>query len=332
MMSLFSRGVTKERSPTTLPRDRFGHRAARMRVRPLVDLMEGRTLLSILVSNAGDSGPGSLRAAIEQANATPDTITFAPSVTGTITLTSSLMDLSKDITIQGPGPKVLAVAHSAAPGTPAFRIFNVTVSAHVTISGLAITGGRVDNSGNGGGIANTGTLTVTDCFFSDNAANNVNPGGGGIANSGALTVTNSTFSGNSSGQGGGIDNTGTATVTGSAFSRNTAAFSGGGIANSGVLMVTSSTLSGNSVEIGVGGGIFNYNSGTATVTGCTLNGNKSASAFLGGGGIFNTGSGALTVVNTTLSDNAAMMGGAIGNFANLDYSDHTSNKEASGCV
>ncbi len=118
MISPFSRGVTMERSSTTLPRDRLGHRAARVRFRPLVDLMEGRTLLSILVSNAGDSGPGSLRAAIEQANVTPDTITFAPSVTGTITLTSALMDLSTDITIQGPGPKVLAVARSTAPATP----------------------------------------------------------------------------------------------------------------------------------------------------------------------------------------------------------------------
>src|SRR5271157_1697446 len=133
MMSLFSLRVTKERSSTTLQRDRLGNRAARVRFRPLVDLMESRTLLSILVSNAGDSGPGSLRAAIVQANTTPDTITFDPSVTGTINLLSALPELDADFTIQGPGPNVLAVANGITSGIPV-RNFNVTATAQVAIS------------------------------------------------------------------------------------------------------------------------------------------------------------------------------------------------------
>ena len=78
--------------------------------------MEGRTLLSILVSNAGDSGTGSLRAAIEQANATPDTITFAPSVTGTIVLSTALPDLASNMVISGPGALVLTVARTPRRG------------------------------------------------------------------------------------------------------------------------------------------------------------------------------------------------------------------------
>src|SRR5262245_49712235 len=83
---------------------------------------------TITVLNANDSGSDSLRAAIEQANldAAQDTIEFAPAVPGTITLTSALPDLSTDIILSGPGASALTVARSAAPGTPGFRIFNVT--------------------------------------------------------------------------------------------------------------------------------------------------------------------------------------------------------------
>ena len=64
--------------------------------------------------------------------------------TGTITLLTALPDLSTDIIVSGPGASALAVARSAAAGTPEFRIFTVTAGAEVTISGLTITGGRAD--------------------------------------------------------------------------------------------------------------------------------------------------------------------------------------------
>ncbi|VAW42509.1 hypothetical protein MNBD_CHLOROFLEXI01-1452 [hydrothermal vent metagenome] len=57
---------------------------------------------------------------------------------------------------------------------------------------------------NGGGIYNSGILTVTNSTLSSNSANN---GGGIYNNSGTTTVTNSTFSGNSANNdGGGILN------------------------------------------------------------------------------------------------------------------------------
>ena len=69
----------------------------------------GHGCLLIAVSSIGDTGPGTLRAAIEQANldAAQDTITFAPLVTGTITIASALPDLSTNIVITGPGPSAL---------------------------------------------------------------------------------------------------------------------------------------------------------------------------------------------------------------------------------
>ena len=74
----------------------------------LIEPLETRALLStITVSSIGDTGPGTLRAAIEQANldTTADTIAFAPTVTGTITLKSALPDLTGNISIAGPGAR-----------------------------------------------------------------------------------------------------------------------------------------------------------------------------------------------------------------------------------
>ena len=90
--------------------------------------------------------------------------------------------------------------------------------------------------------------------------------GGGIYNSGTMSVTDSTLSGNSASIGGGIDNSGTLTVTCSTFNGNTATESlgflnhqshgqGGVINNSGTLSIIYSTSSGNSAS--VGGGINN---------------------------------------------------------------------------
>src|SRR5262245_42295170 len=71
------------------------------------------------VSNTLDSGPGSLRYAL--ANATNfETITFCPSVTGTILLTNGELVVSNSLTILGPGPGSLAVN-----GNSASRVFHI---------------------------------------------------------------------------------------------------------------------------------------------------------------------------------------------------------------
>ena len=55
---------------------------------------------TITVTNTNDNGPGSLRRALTIAN-DGDTINFA--VTGTITLTSGGLPVSKNLAIVGPG-------------------------------------------------------------------------------------------------------------------------------------------------------------------------------------------------------------------------------------
>ena len=261
--------------------------------------------LTYTVTTLADSGAGSLREAITAANATVanDTITFSVSVSGIIGLTSALPNLANNGTLTINGARAITVTrNSVSP----FRIFRVNSGANVTLNGLSITNGFA--SGDGGGIYNGGTLTVTDSTLSGNSATFF--GGGGIYNGGTLTVTDSTLSGNSVTffDGGGIYNSGILTVTNSTLSANTADF-GGGILNNfgGTLMVTNSTLSGNTAG-GAGGGIANLG-GALTVTNSTLSANTADF----GGGIYNSG-GTLTVPNSTLSGNTATVnGGGISN-------------------
>ena len=248
---------------------------------------------------------GDLRYVITQVDQTPGDNTINFTVTGTITLSSALPDLSNTTgltDIEGPGAASLTVARSSAAGTPDFRIFTVDANVQAQLVGLTITGGFGDPGVDGGGINNSGTLTVIDSTIENNAAT---PGsqysysggeGGGIYNGGTLTVTNSTIDNNSatSYAGGGIDNAGTLTVTNSTIADN----SGGGIDNGGTLTVTNSTIADNS-----GGGIDN--AGTLTVTNSTIADNS-------GGGIDNGGT--LTVTNSTIADNS---GGGIDNGGTL---------------
>ncbi|WP_145272697.1 CSLREA domain-containing protein [Tautonia plasticadhaerens] len=107
--------------------------------------------------------------------------------------------------------------------------------------------------------------------------------------------------------GGGILNAGSLTLDGVAVSDNQAANSGGGLANrSGVLTMTDSVVSGNTAPFS-GGGILN--SGTMTVTGSTIGGNRTTSPYSGGGGLSN--SGVLTLVGATVSGNAAASGAGL---------------------
>src|SRR6266700_7287584 len=88
---------------------------------------------TITVTNTNDSGPGSLRQAVADANDS-DTIDFA--VTGTIGLTSGELLVDKSIIISGPGADNLAL-----DGNAISRVFHIDTNKNVTISALAITNG-----------------------------------------------------------------------------------------------------------------------------------------------------------------------------------------------
>jgi hypothetical protein len=242
-----------------------------------------------VVTNLNDSGTGSLRQAILDANAAAgaDTITF--NVSGTILLLSTLPDITDaaGLTIGGLTQKGITIS-----GNNAVRVMIVNNGATLTLHNLTITGGN-GSLFNGGGIFNAGTLTVKNSTFSGNRAAGFVAFGGGIYNIGTLNVMNSTFSNNAAdfqGRGGAIYNSGSGTldVVDSTFSGNRADV-GGGISNSGAMTIIHSTFSGNT-EVGIdavegGGGISNH--GTLSVINSTFSNNTAAYGY--GGGILNTG-------------------------------------------
>jgi hypothetical protein len=117
-----------------------------------------RPATTITVTNGNDSGPGSLRQAIADAQ-DGDTINFDPSV-NIVTLTTAELTISQSITISA-SPQMVTVQRASQ--APQFRIFHVMPDHSVEIDNLTISGGYITGD-NGGGILNdNSTLTIAQC-------------------------------------------------------------------------------------------------------------------------------------------------------------------------
>ncbi len=241
------------------------------------------------VTNANDSGPGSLRQAIADAGISAgSTITFDGDYT--ITLASTLT-IDKYLTIDGTGHNI------TISGNNTIQVMSISYGVTVSLNNLIITNGNRLYNNSGGGIFNSGTLTINNCTFSSNTASYI---GGGIYNGHVLTINNSTFSGNvAATYGGGIYNGNMLTVNNSTFSGNVAN-DGGGMYNDGALMtVNNSTFSGNTAYY-AGGGI--YNDSIITVNNSTFSSNA---AITYGGGIYNASLSELKLKNSILANSVA---------------------------
>jgi hypothetical protein len=208
---------------------------------------------TIDVTNTNDSGPGSLRAAITQANASSGDV-IDIDVEGKVFLLTALPDITEDMQILGPGARRFRVIRDASAA--AFRIFTISSGTDVTISGLTVKNG---SSEEGGGIRNDGTVLLDGLRIKGNDAPSTsgNKGGGGFLNAGTATVDRTVIAGNStSGSfvfGGGIYNIAGAnlTVTRSTIANNSATSTGmglnygGGLANNGSADLSATTVSGN---------------------------------------------------------------------------------------
>ena len=279
---------------------------------------------TLTVTNANDSGAGSLRDAIAGA-ANGDMIVFSNTTSGgavnfydgaahTIVLGGTELTVTSSVTITGPGNGVLTVS-----GNNASRVFNIGTGTTVSMDGLTIANG---NDSSGGGILNYGTLALGNCTISGNTVSGGS--GGGICNLGGSTVTVSscTISGNTAsvgGSGGGIFNSSgnnTVTLLRSTVSGNAASggdgsiTSGGGVYNHGTLTLIDSTIANNTASVGSGGisqggGIINFGA-AMTLTSCTISGNSATAGPGGialGGGVFSNGSTLGIVANTIIAGN-----------------------------
>ncbi len=314
--------------------------------RPSLERLEDRTLMSTChVTRLTDQGigkgfRGDLRYCINKVNAEPGADAIDFNVTGNINLQSTLPTLSSEIAVQGPGADVLTVRRdSSSP----FRILNVAPAAVVSISGLTMANGRVQNSTTGG-IKNEGQLTLTDSRVVGHSSESSSPVGtsaGGIHNAAgaSLTLIRTTVESNvvlhtyegygGQAYGGGIVNAGTLEIFSSTIANNRAqsnsvdaqAF-GGGIYNTGTLTVDSSTIHANIAEMPSawgfndvgGGGIYSSGVGSSvTIINSTITGNQSISGDLAfGGGIYAPFNGVVSIRNSTI----------VGNSASADYEDY----------
>jgi hypothetical protein len=225
-----------------------------------------------------------LRAAVQQANflgggrviAVPPG-TYALAIGGAFedeAVTGDL-DITADLAIQGAGARRTVIR-----GDTDDRLFDIHPGATVSIFGVTVEGGEVDD--NGGGIRNAGELLIVRrSTISDNLAVG---DGGGIHNSGQLWLFKSTVSG------------------------NTALNSGGGLANTKRLVLVNSTVGGNRVEaFGAekGGGLRNSAAAIARLKNVTFNGNAVEGEAPEGGTMANDPGGAVLLEMAIIANSLA---------------------------
>ena len=271
---------------------------------------------TITVINTNDTGPGSLRQAVQDAVA-GDFINFDSSLSGgTITLATSLI-IDKDLNISAfaTNPTIQITGGGSVCDTGGSTCV-IKVE-----SGVEVVFGAIDIvNGSGSGILNKGTLWV---LYDTTISGNTSYYGGGIYSpEGIVYVDSSTISGNSAWYGGGIfaSNLG---ITGSELFDNEAFEDGGAVHAGNSFSFLTSTFT-NNIAGGHGGAVY-HSSGHLTVSRSLFEGNTAED----GGAIYNNSStGTLTVKNSTFFDNTAVeriqaFGGAINNQGAIVISNST---------
>ncbi len=277
------------------------------------------TVADVVDSNIADDvcSPCSLRAAIQQANATvgADVINLMDGVyrfdlagaTDDMALTGDL-DVHSEITINGNGAD-----RTVIDAVKLDRVFQVHSDGSLVLNEMTVRNGLVQFGGGWGGAGidvSGGQLTVNDSNVTLNYAFAM---GGGISNfNGTVTLNRSVIDQNmADGQGGGIFNQdGNLTINHTLISANGGArFLGGGIYNAAMrhkLEINNSTIAGHNVFVD-GGGIYHL-LGSLKITNSTISGNT---AGRNGGGLFlhnGNSSGGLVeheLRNVTIANNGA---------------------------
>ncbi len=279
----------------------------------LEPLESRRLLTAIVVNTASDtpvSGHTTLRQAVQIANSSTSstTITFDASAFATmqtITLAGTQLELTntaQPTTIIGPSVGVKISANNLS------RLFQVDAGVTANFSNLTIADGNAGPSASGGGLRNSGTLTISHSTFTKNQAYT----GGGLANYGTATLTDDTFTQNSAAyMGGGIDNPAAMSISNSTLSANSAEYGGGLHVEKATTNMTNCTVANNTATNGGGIAMYSAQYVTLNLYDSTIYGN-SASGH--GGGLLVTGLYIYTanIGNTVIAGNIAVVGPDVG--------------------
>jgi hypothetical protein len=275
--------------------------AARRRARLLVNSLERRILpATFTVTNTLDSGPGSLRQAVLDANASTDPLDIvdAKGVSGTISLGSTI-DITGPTELDGAGADKLTVS-----GGGKVLIFDATTSskAGVTFDGWNL------SDGNGSIVAYPASVTIRHCII----GHDTNTGTGDVGaiyshNAASLTIEDSTITSNSNAGDGAITLfvTNSMTVRRSVITDNIGKYTGGiygYLCKS--LLIDSSTIANNSGSAAVD--FYSYTTSANLITNSTIYGNSTTY-----GAVQASGTAQLTLQNCTVTNNTGVHVGGI---------------------
>ena len=309
---------------------------SKARRRPSLENLEDRRLLATYqVTNTDGTGPGSLRAAIMDANSSPgpDRITFDQSLKGeTIQIRTALPNINEEVSIEGPtGPRGLLDGITIDADGGAFSVIKIVQGAeNVKLSNLTLTGGNVSSNygtvgteGYGGGLWNIGQDTTLDHV--EITGNQAQRGGGIYSGVSELIINNSSITDNtataSEGDvyGGGIySHASRVEIHDSEIANNVAhvraftAFGGGIASDAGGVELYDTTVrdnkAGNERDTGHGGGFAGVNYGDISPTTSAIYDNH---AYGDGGGIYLDSADAYVNGSTIVNNTAEGVGGGL---------------------
>jgi len=335
------------------PRTRRAPAPRRREFRPRLEGLEGRTVLSSYTAatvsdliadiNASNNGGGS------------NTITLVAGNSFSLTAVDNTTDgatglpviaANDSLTIAGNSD---TIARSGAPGTPAFRLFEVAAGASLTLQSLTLQGGLASGAYHvvsfGGAVYNKGSLVLNSAIVQNNIAQgqpNVGFGGegGAIYSNGSLTLEGGAKVQNNQAIGGVGHNAVPRNRGGGPYPPSVGCngYGGGIYVAAGTVTLTNATLAANSAQGGQGGnGLRLFNGaaggtgyggalylagGAVTMSGANISANTAkggqggGSSYKGGnggnglgGGLYVAG-GTLTLPNDTVTSNSALSGPA----------------------
>ncbi len=192
---------------------------------------------------ADSGGQCSIRAALEVANATNQTITVNIPA-GTYTLSLGALDATDTAGVQLVGAGASTTTITGPGGTDVFDVTDATANGGFAgLTNLTVSGGE------GIGVdADNAVLIMSGATVANASGINL---GAGVHNDGQLWATTSTFTGNSALEEGGalFNDTGSVRLSNDTFTGNTAGGDGGAIYNDdGTVAVDNSTFTLNSVD------------------------------------------------------------------------------------